>query len=219
MPLLPPLALGAAYVLAAIQGCPAAAPPALAFHAVIAEPIILNDRSSQELAASVPADSPHVRDFPVHNGLTESNFSSGFTSLFRSVEAAPEKFCLTLQKVEATVTYRAEVHIAKEHRPDSCRYVTTKAHELRHVDTDRAVLGELLPGIEQRLAAELARIGAEGPMAEGRLAAAKQKIADHLAALLKAELENILAVQSLRQRAIDTPAEYTRLTRACPGRR
>ncbi len=106
------------------------------------------------------------------------------------------------------------VFVAREIAPYSCGHHEVVAHEIGHVDIDRALVGAYVPYMQEWLTQELRRIGAV------RAASAAETEA-HLRAAINAYLRdlgaNISAERERRQAAYDSPEEYRRLSMACNG--
>lgn len=212
------LHLAAPYVLAAFLTCDAQPAPVVVFNYVQKDPIFLTDHTTQELRALAPSmTSVNLADFPITSGITQGNINLETSILFQSQGQLTGGYCLWPKEVDVTLTYQAQVHIAKEYRAYSCRFIETRLHELRHVAADEEVLKQFIPGLKQAAEARAAKGTAEGPFDLEQRDAMKKLISETYETGMSRELDKLESARTLRQQAIDTPAEYTRLSRACPG--
>ena len=104
------------------------------------------------------------------------------------------------------------VYVGREFPPGSCAYEEILSHELRHV---RAYL-EHLPRVETLVRAALAQRFDGQPMyarSGTSRVALKREIDTGWLPYIKGEMGKV----ETQQAAIDTPAEYARLSRACNG--
>jgi hypothetical protein len=106
------------------------------------------------------------------------------------------------------------IHVAKELPRRSCPHSLVLAHEERHVATDRALLDEFAPKLEQLLKRALIgfdqrpfRSQDEG---QAELELQIKRVTDPFVKRFESE-------RSRRQAEIDTPAEYRRVYSACDG--
>ncbi len=214
------LHIAAPLVLAAFGACAPGPPPAVHFAYRDKPPVFYSGHTTAELRRIAPTlTTVNLRDFPVTSGVTEGKIGLETSLLFKSQEQLEGGYCLWPESLDVTLTYQAQVSIAKEYKPASCRYAETKAHELRHVAADEDAIHAFLPGLEGAAAEAAARLGPEGPFSLQQREAAKDRLLESVKTSLAQALEKLDSARNLRQRAIDTPAEYMRLSRACPGER
>lgn len=216
--IVPSLHIAAAYALAAFLTCDAQPAPVVHFHYIDKPPIYLSDHSTRELHAIAPTVSGvNLAEFPITSGLTQGNINMETSILFKWQETMMGRYCLWPDEIDVTVTYQAQVHIAKEYKPGSCRFDETKLHEQRHVAADEQVLKEFLPKLQQAAEARAAKGFSQGPFDLPQRDAMKSMVAETYKAGMARELDKLDVVRAQRQGAIDTAAEYTRLSRACPN--
>ena len=214
----PPLHAATAVVLAGLLACDAQPVPEIQVNYAEKQPIFFNSHTTNQLRAIAPSlGTVNLQDFPITSGVTRGKITMETSILFRSQSNMLGRYCLWQAEVTINVSYRPEVYIAKEYKPGSCRYAQTKVHELRHVEVDKGVMKELLPELKKVVSARAAKIGTRGPFDDTQREAAKSILLHSMQDAVSAELDRIESVRSMRQQVIDTPAEYTRLSRACPG--
>jgi hypothetical protein len=216
--MIPPLHPATAIVLVGLLACDAQPGPEIQVNYAEKQPVFLNSYTTDELRAIAPSlGTAKLADFPITSGVTQGKITMETSILFRSQGNLLGRYCLWQAEVTINVSYRPEVYIAKEYRPGSCRYMQTKLHELRHVEVDKGVMKELLPGVKKVVTARAAKIGVRGPFDETQREAAKSILLHSMQDAVSAELDKIESVRQTRQQVIDTPAEYTRLSQSCPG--
>lgn len=174
------------------------------------EPVLSNELGVDALHA----ETGQPRSATLHHlGLTTSRveWQSEIETRYRStgggVCARPATISLNLVQTEHVV------RIAREIPRDGCLWREVAAHERRHVAVNRRSL---------RRAAAQAKAAAEGwgARAEGRGATLDEAMAGLQQGLRRAIEPALAAMRSAREsahREIDSPAEYERLSRACPG--
>jgi hypothetical protein len=132
------------------------------------------------------------------------------------IETSPDGLsCAYIKRVEVTVGYRdVIVYIASEIPRDSCAFDETMGHEQKHVAVNRELLHEFAPMIEARLRDYMRLNGVfrtrNAKYAEATMQAKLQAITDDMIAQM--QNENIA-----RQRQVDSPQEYARLSHVCNG--
>ena len=216
--LTPQAHLAAAYVLASVFSCDPQPAPPVHFNFVERPPRFVSDLPSRELRALGPV-TPGInpRDFPVTSGITQGVVGMTDDVLFKWQELVLGGFCLYPTGVTVTVTYDATVHIATEYPRGSCRYAETEKHEQRHVRADEDVLKQELPGMRATAEAWAAGGSSPGPFDKAQLETMRNLMAVKLKDALERDMIRIDQARSARQREIDTPQEYERLSRACPA--
>jgi hypothetical protein len=124
------------------------------------------------------------------------------------IRVATKGACLE-PEMRLTLRVTRSIRVASNHPPGSCRYAVALAHEREHEAIDDAMLAQVDRLLGDRLRAILAEPNAlRAPGAERLGEALRQGVAPALSAFQ--------AERNRRQLAIDTPAEYARLSRVCP---
>ncbi len=120
--------------------------------------------------------------------------------------------CITPQ-ISVSLHYRPIViHVGREFRPGTCSYTEILAHEMRHLN----VYLNHLPKVEGLVRAALARRFEARPLyapAGQARALLEHEIDSQWLPYMKAEMAKV----ELLQTAIDSPAEYARLSKVCQG--
>lgn len=216
--LTPQIHLAAAYMLASIFSCDAQPAPALHFTVREKPPVFVSTRSTRELRAlGTTLPNVNLAEFPTTSGITEGKVDLQTSIAFSSQETLTGRYCLWPTEVDVTLSYEAHVYIASEYAPQSCRYAVTKQHELRHVAADEDALREFIPRLKKSAEARAAKGYPDGPFDLAGRDSMKNLVLETFRDGLARDLDKLEADRSRRQLAIDTRAEYTRLSRACPG--
>ncbi len=123
--------------------------------------------------------------------------------------------CARVQSAGVTMGYKnVTVYIAKEVPEGSCGFDQIMAHEQKHIAVNRQVLQEYMPMIEGRMKDYLRLNGVfreENP--DYAVSVLREKLQEILNGLGKQMTED----NRNRQRQVDSPEEYRRLTAACNG--
>ncbi|MBX6376110.1 MAG: hypothetical protein IRZ13_18025 [Acetobacteraceae bacterium] len=115
---------------------------------------------------------------------------------------------VTLHLVHAEHVMR----LAREIPEGGCLWREVLAHERRHVAVNRRALRNAARRLEAAVEAWAARAAARAPDVEGAVAALQEQ----LRRAIEPALAAMRAEREREHRAIDTPAEYDRLSRVCP---
>ncbi len=180
-----------------------------------------NSRSSAQLQGfQIDTVSPYGADVHTRiSGLTEGRIDVSIYANF-SVETHPgtATSCLWFDTVTITVRSAPTVYIASEHNNNRCRYQSTLNHELRHVEVDRRVVREYAPQMRRAVLDEVYRIGVVGPEPALRAGVVRAQMLESANAALQRVVGQMNSVRRTRQQAVDTKAEYDRLSRMCGGK-
>lgn len=123
--------------------------------------------------------------------------------------------CAHVERADVTIGYRdVTVYIAREIPEGSCGFSEIMAHERKHIAVNREVLDEYTPLIRQRLAEYLKL---NGMFREERVDYAVSLLKEKLHAILDEMGQKMVSDIRIRQKAIDSPGEYNRLTASCNG--
>jgi hypothetical protein len=188
------------------------------FNYVEKEPAFVGDRSTEELR-SIGSTLPSVNmaDFPITSGIAQGKTDLQTSVLFTTQKTLTGDYCLWPDSVDITLAYQAQVYIAKNYAPSSCRYAVTLQHEMRHVQTDEDVLKQFLPDLKKAAEDRAGKLETKGPFNESQRDQMQTLVTETLKDGITRDLQRVEAEQAKRQALIDTPEEYTRLSRACAG--
>jgi hypothetical protein len=144
------------------------------------------------------------------SGLTTSRQRFGIRTQTRVLLDDAGRAC-ALPRFELTVTLLAQqVWIGREFAPGSCSFDQIMAHEMRHVDANRVHARQVAEAFQGRLREAFAHAPVLGDptILEARIV---HILEAHWMPQLKAALE----ADDPHQSAIDTEAEFERLSNAC----
>lgn len=217
---LPLLAAGALWLstVPAVAGvaCPAFDPPRVKVTPQIAPLVRDNGRTIAELA-TIPgrAPGPAGRSNGHILGLAHARYGeeSQFRAMFRplpggDVCGAPASLAVTFGFQER------RLYVARELPRESCIHGEVLRHEMKHIAVDEALLKEFIPRIQQRLEAVVERIGAVRRRTQEQAMAAIRQPID---TALKQVMQEFTRERDRRQKQVDSPEEYARVSRSCGG--
>ncbi|ARU22116.1 hypothetical protein Q3O98_15020 [Ralstonia pseudosolanacearum] len=169
-----------------------------------------NDRSVDQLTAEAP---PYDRASRVL-GKTYATLAAQFavTTRYIALPTQPPTTCLRPSVDVVLILSDFRVTVAREFAPGSCAYEAIRAHEMRHVAVNRAVLPRAAELIRQEIQREYG----------GRLYFGDP---DRMAAELEAALSrhwlprarSLIELGLQAHEQIDTPQEQDRMSRVCNG--
>lgn len=123
--------------------------------------------------------------------------------------------CLSIEDVTVEIEVVPVIQIARDYRPGSCEYAAVLDHERRHVRVDRMVAEAFVPRYRSAIASAAASVGVIGP----DRTAADQRTIDRAGRIVHAVIDQVsaslFALREQQQQAVDTEAEYRRVTALC----
>lgn len=124
--------------------------------------------------------------------------------------------CVWLSSVKLTVAIDPRlIRIARELRPDSCRYRSVMEHERKHQAVDDDVLARRLPWLRDHLAGALKGMRTDRPRPVGELEALGGKMVENTTKTVTAAWQQLVDERDRLQREVDTPQEYERVRLQC----
>jgi hypothetical protein len=123
--------------------------------------------------------------------------------------------CAHVKRVDVRVGYRdVTVLIASEIPQHSCGFVETFNHEGKHVAVNRQLLDEFVPRIEARLKEYMEK---NGVFRTENADYAERVMNEKLKAIINDMVADMDSENEDRQRQVDSPEEYARLSHVCNG--
>jgi hypothetical protein len=197
---------------AASSGCPPRGTPVVVVELVDPEPRLLPPRPARELRAEAGG---HVdAAFPHHLGLTLSRveWRSDITVRSRGPQGGP--VCGVPAELRIRLLHAEHgIRLARELPLGGCLANEVLAHERRHAEVNRRTLRDAAAELRGTARAWAARAEARAPDVN----AAAVALQDDLARVLEPALMRLRTAREIAHAAIDTPAEYGRLSRVCPA--
>lgn len=224
MPGFVPLTLSAAYVLAALSGCPQQGTADIEVRVQKTDNAYITNLSSHQLTQAYGNDPDStlstdgnwmVGGVTVVSGdglqaQTKAQFS--FTPDYRTNTA-----CFTITKVEYEIRYSPRIYIASDFLGMGCRYSATLMHEKRHVAQDMKTLTDFEHEISRAIQKHLSGLPPQGPFPHSGIEQIQQRALKALQEALEPIWKDLLELRRKRQAEIDTEANYRRDTALCPG--
>jgi hypothetical protein len=151
----------------------------------------------------------------VTQGLTKTNSYVRRNISVSLVSTRDGQVCANIENIEVQIGLEgpAQVFVASEIEPGSCRDRVTIEHEQLHINHAFEAQQKSKQAIEQYLALSLRRIV---PVVAPDADQATALVGAQLDALIDQIIVPIEAERSAKDRAIDTPSSYRALTAACP---
>jgi hypothetical protein len=209
-------ATAAAPVAALAPACPPRGQPVVRVRINDPDPQILRPLPAadlQLLARQPDAEAAEVPSHTHHLGLTVSRVEWRSEITVRSQGRSGGPVCAVPVELRLTLLHAEHVvRLARELPPGGCLAQEVLAHERRHVAVNRRTLQEA--GTALGTAARRWAARAEARAVD--VAAAAALLQDDLEAAVEPVLASLRAARDAGHAAIDTPAEYARLSRICP---
>ena len=149
-------------------------------------------------------------------GLTEYELQAQFDMRLEPVEVAVGRFCLYPIRINPKVeVVKHLVYVASELERGTCEYDVVYAHEGQHVQINQHMERDIQRELDAMVAEITADFAAMRPVGAGDV----QRLQRRLLAQYGRDFTRRLRVIDLARRddhrAIDTPSEYERLSKAC----
>lgn len=203
----------------AATGCETLGPTRIMLQPVYPNPAL--DMSLDLAALSERArdhDASHG-EFGLPLGLTDANLVGTFEAQGEFAVFDPrtpqQQVCGVAKEIRVRFGFEnVVVHIARELADDRCLYGEVYRHENRHIQVDRDVIALFTPRIEATLRAVVGRMG----VVRGRTTETVwHEIRERVRIAVTTELKAFTHEMRKRQRFVDRPEEYRRLSLACGG--
>ena len=212
-----PLTLPSTLVGARAQPVCSAPPPQVTLTPTFAEPVLDTTLDLAALQRLPRSGTPSPRDSSHLLGLTSYEAVGSFTVDYATppLRAPGGPLCGAAQAVQLRLGFEhVVVHIAREVAADRCLYDAVYAHESRHVQVDRDMLAQYARWFETTMRTQVRLIGAVRGDSLDAIAAIIQK---RIQTAFNAAFQSFQQELARRQRQVDSPAEYRRLSVVCGG--
>lgn len=218
IPIMGHLPLSTGYVLVSLLSCDPN-PPADIHINFQNNPVQIDNTKTSEYLARLKEKSvsPHYgSEFPITGGITDGNFKITFDMDFlNTIRPLLNKACVHIKNVDITVAYTPTVYIANNYPPGTCRYELTKEHEMKHVNVDIDTLKYFFPDIKAVSEAAVAQWQKPHSVSKKQIEPFQNNILEQFSDTLKKTSDALQQVRVLRQKEIDSRAEYQYLSAAC----
>jgi hypothetical protein len=172
---------------------------------------------SQDINAilRIANDSKHSIKEGLTLGVTRYDPVMEFNVSIHEMRIASGLACAFVDHVDVNIGYKnVAVYIASEIPQDSCGFNQVMQHEQKHIDVNKQILAEYAPRIQSELKEYLRMNGVFKQVKEDYALAI---LHDRLQQLLNGIITDMTEENHRRQQAIDTRAEYVRVSSACGG--
>lgn len=194
------------------DGCPREVDPVVRLDFENRDPVVSTHRGVADLRAM-----GHPSDHDVALGLYVTELKTGLQVAYQTVRRGATA-CLWISEAVIHVAFPARtIYIARELERGSCGYRVALAHELRHANTDDAVLAGELPRLKHAFAATVGRVGVIGPIDANDLQSRRETVTAELDGALRRQVDRLQEIRRKEQAKLDTPAAYRREAERCPG--
>lgn len=219
-----PLTLSAAYILASVTTtteCPVPEPVAANVEFVKGDNPIVTDQTKADIASRFRTNlnsSMSVDGNWIKGGATVIEGMALKESVDVEFKAHPVpggKACLSVGKVNYTITYSPTVYIASD--LSDCVRNATLAHEQRHIDHDAALANAYVPIITKAITDAVDSLGAQGPIALNDVDSTKDHLTAGILQAIKPKWGDLSFAVRDKKSEVDTEEDYKKDTAACPG--
>jgi hypothetical protein len=217
-----PLTLSAAYLLTSmtVAECPAQTAPQVSVQMVTTDnPLVGNQTPEQMASLRSDRDSSaywHGKWMPGGATLTRGMaLKEGIDIEFKTHPAAAGTVCLSVDKVNYTVTFSPTIYLAAG--LSDCASNATLAHEKRHVALDETIINNNLPVLQQAIEDYMASRPPQPPVPETLTESLKTELMKKAVEAIKGKWGNLSYQVQQAQGQVDTADDYKRDTAACPG--
>lgn len=161
------------------------------------------------------ADSHHSIHENLTLGLTQYEPILSIHAPVREVQSSDGLACAHIEHLDVSVGYQhVTVSIAREIPQGSCGFNEVMAHEQKHISVNMQILQEYTPRIEAELGDYVRQ---NGNFQETNADYALKLLHEKLQDIIESIMKDMTAENQERQQAVDTPAEYARISAACNG--
>ena len=123
--------------------------------------------------------------------------------------------CMWYNAITVTIELNPKIYIAREHEKNkTCRQAILE-HEIRHVETDRAVMNQYALAIGTAVKQSVDSVGAMGPYNESELPSVQKRLVAHIQAAVDSQQLLLDQEMQRRQSLVDSLEEYERVSRIC----
>lgn len=150
-------------------------------------------------------------------GLYMSKFASG-VQINYDLRREGDEACVWVTKVQVQIGYDDRtIYVAKDFEKDTCEYKAILSHEAKHAVTDDSVLAEYNGRFRKSVSDAAIDGGTVGPFKRIFLDDSKQRLAERIQKAFDRTFADFQAARARAQKTVDTPEEYGRVKRICPG--
>lgn len=184
--------------------------PAVRLEVGVAEPVVHNHRSRDEIAVLAGRTPVEGR---LDAGLTRTETQLAVTPTVKLYKQPGGGACVILAEVEASWRMiHATIDVAAEYRPGSCEHAVVLDHEREHVRLTRRAFEVYGARMEARLREQAAALK---PFQTGDVEGAAQVVTDRMMNAARQVMDQFKAESRRANAAIDTPESYRTVSAKC----
>ncbi len=152
----------------------------------------------------------HLPEFQYTMGATVIVPEQAWQTTLSSMTRSDGTLCWKVDRLQITLKVHTEVRIAREIPKGSCLWNETMQHENKHVKIDQKMFPRLADTIRPQILRKVARAYPAQNQAQAERDAAKL-----VRTTMDAAIDSFMRKRNKAQLAIDTAAEYDRISHAC----
>lgn len=123
--------------------------------------------------------------------------------------------CVELKKLEVLFWAKPQIHIASNFKKGSCEYREVLGHEQKHIRTLRSFVKAEAPKLKREVRKIVKATRTQYKVKEHGVTTAQKNIEKQIFKRLESYQNRIMPILEIRQKAIDSPAEYKRVAAKC----
>ncbi len=173
--------------------------------------------SSERTVAALTKDSAGLNERHQRLGVYIAPLNVALSVRY-GIRQTSREVCIWVTGAFANVTLLTRnIFVGKEYLRGSCEYRAILDHELRHAQTDDAVIRAHLPRIQETLRQAIIQAGVVGPVQQDEQSDARRNLDTAVANGFRAAISRLNEDRKIRQAKVDTPEEYQRVAEMCPS--
>lgn len=150
-------------------------------------------------------------------GLYLAKFAGGVEVSY-DLRGQGDQVCVWITRVVVRLGYEDRtIYVAKEFEDGTCEYKAILSHEAKHAVTDDNVLAEYNGRFRKYVTEAVLANPMAGPARRHYLDDLKQELAESVQKAFRRTFDDFQAARDRAQKTVDTPEEYGRVKRICPG--
>lgn len=170
-------------------------------------------RDMQTLAGMGKA--AHSMRAPIALGLTLTEVIATSRVMTETSTTPSGNGCAVVTRLEVTFGFTPhKIYIPRHFTPMSCPYNIIYAHEMRHVDTDRALLDSQLPQVRATIIKAMPDLAVVRGNSEAEMTGILHQRINNL---LRSLQSDFIRQRHQRQALVDSQEEYARIGASCSG--
>lgn len=148
-------------------------------------------------------------------GVTQAGLSYVIEAQFqpKRFDRFGTRYCVFLKELKIDIFYRSKISIAKEIYHDRCKYPHIKEHEDEHHELNKEAIEQSVDGLYQDLPDIIEAVEGQGSVATQKVKDRAEQMKEGLQKVLGVYVESFAELSSQKNKELDTPEEYERVSR------